>query len=124
MSNTYRCSCTKCQPMPTVKQNACCQFYANIRQLTTAADVKCITDMSLFKDNCLNRNVLETSRFEYIHREGPFGDADQLNELFSYKTNNILKICIHNKTAVFNFKPVVCWGMLVNASSSVNIINK
>lgn len=37
--------------------------------------------MSVFKDNCLNRNILETSKFEYIDQQGPFGDADQPNEL-------------------------------------------
>jgi len=81
----------QCQSMPTMKQNVCCHGYSNTKQLKASA--KCITETPMFRDNCLNRNVLETSRHEYIEWNGPFGDAEKLNELVFTNKYDVHRFC-------------------------------
>jgi len=66
--------------MSTAEENRCCRMYPVIRQLIPAG-CACICQTAVFHDNCLNRNVLETSRWEYVDVHGPFGDDETANEL-------------------------------------------
>ena len=67
--------------MPTTVEEVCCRSYKKIRQLMpTDEAVLCVTDLDAFSDNCLNPHVLETSRYEYMECQGPFGDEKPLNE--------------------------------------------
>jgi len=66
--------------METVRENVCCRSYGQIRTMLKARNAYCISDLQIFRDNCLNSGVLETSRHDYIHQHGPFGDEHQLNE--------------------------------------------
>lgn len=75
-----RCSCGNCQTMASVEENRCCRMYAKIRQLIPVDSI-CICESAMFIDNCLNPNVLETSRWEYADAHGPFGDEETTNEL-------------------------------------------
>jgi len=71
--------------MPTADENVCCRMYPKIR-LLMPADVTCICETAMFRDNCLNRNVLETCRWEYVDVHGPFGDEETPNELVILST--------------------------------------
>jgi len=72
--------------MAKAEENKCCRMYPKIRQLIPQGS-DCICVASLFKDNCLNRNVLDTCRWEYIDANGPFGDEESLNELVDCNVN-------------------------------------
>jgi len=68
--------------METVRENVCCRAYGQIASmLKTSGNLSCVCDLPVFRDNCLNRGVLETSRHEFVEHHGPFGDEHQLNEL-------------------------------------------
>ena len=65
--------------MPKAQDDICCRSTKKIIDYIPA-DLLCITDCPGFRDNCLNRNVLEASRWEYMEQNGPFGDDQHLNE--------------------------------------------
>jgi hypothetical protein len=88
-----RCSCKQCEMMPTPGENICCHTYSDIRQRLVAPATQCITETAMYRDNCLNRNVLETSRHEYIYHHGPFGDAELDNECVQL-IFNIMSYCL------------------------------
>ena len=65
--------------MASEQENVCCRVVKKVREYIPDG-MLCITDGSNFTDNCLNRNVLEASRWEYVEQNGPFGDEQRLNE--------------------------------------------
>jgi len=66
--------------MAKAEENKCCRMYRKIRQLIPQGS-DCICVASLFKDNCLICNVLDTCRWEHIDANGHFEDEESLSEL-------------------------------------------
>ena len=65
--------------MPTEKENICCQSIAKVKSRITGK-LECITQTRGFDGNCLNLDVLEVSYFEFVDRNGPFGDEEESHE--------------------------------------------
>jgi len=66
--------------MSTMQEDVCCQSIGKVKDYIPDG-VLCITDCPAFADNCLNRHVLEASKWEYMEHNGPFADDQHPNEL-------------------------------------------
>ena len=75
-----RCDCGNCQIMSSMEECICCQEIPAVRENAEMSGVNCITDSQIFKDNCLNRNVLQVSMYEYIENVGPIDDNQAAHE--------------------------------------------
>ena len=72
----FRFSSETCVIMPTARECKCCHFYAAIEPRSKETEVNCITKPEGFVANCLNRWVLETSFYEYLHENGPLKENE------------------------------------------------
>jgi hypothetical protein len=70
--------------MATEEESVCCRSMKKMLDMIPG-DKSCITDCPSFVDNCLNRNVLEASRWEFMEQHGPFGDEQPLNKFVYHK---------------------------------------
>jgi len=77
------CICGSCREMASEVENVCCRSIKKVRDYIPT-DLLCMTDCAGFRDNCLNSNVLDASRWEYMEQHGPFGDEQPLNKTFRY----------------------------------------
>ena len=75
-----RCDCGKCVPMPTDDECLCCQEISRIANMTEEREVTCITQDTGFIANCLNKDVLVVSVFEFCDHHGPIGDNEPAHE--------------------------------------------
>lgn len=78
------CSCENCTIMPTARECKCCNFYTAIVFRLEEASVKCITQHEGFVANCLNRLVLETSFYEYLHENGPLDENELIHKVYRH----------------------------------------
>ena len=62
-----------------VLENRCCHYYLQVRNII-GQELKCITEHIGFIGNCLNPYVLEGSIYEFVQKEGPFGDDEPINK--------------------------------------------
>ncbi|KAI4796407.1 hypothetical protein KUCAC02_027787 [Chaenocephalus aceratus] len=68
--------------MPTSRENKCCHNYGKVKE--EMGEEVCITDCRTFNINCLDRDVLRVSRYEYAHHNGPYGDEETEHEVYRH----------------------------------------
>jgi hypothetical protein len=66
--------------MPTGRECQCCAEIERVQDLIEEEHITCITEHAVFIDNCLNRNVVLVSIYDYIHTEGPIDDNQPVHE--------------------------------------------
>ena len=67
--------------MITTRENRCCLAYKAVSDIMLEfEDDRCITQTRPFQPNCLDKDVLDVSRHEYVHMNGPFGNEERQNE--------------------------------------------
>ncbi|XP_071945823.1 uncharacterized protein [Antedon mediterranea] len=55
-----------------------------MQQKMSDQDVECITLHTGFKNNCLDRDVIEVSFWHYVKKQGPFDDDHPVNQLYRH----------------------------------------
>ena len=66
--------------MPTARECKCCQAIPAVRDKADSENVECITEYEGFHANCLQRDVLETSYWEFREENGPPLEHQQIHE--------------------------------------------
>jgi hypothetical protein len=64
--------------MTTARECKCCQEYPDLVEKLDG--FSCITQHPGFIGNCLNRDVVEVSFFEFLQDNGPIGDEEPVHE--------------------------------------------
>ena len=77
-SHCFRCDCGVCHVMDTAPECVCCHEFDIMDEKRAA--LECITLHEGFVANCLNKDVLEVSLYEYVEYEGPLDDNVPMNE--------------------------------------------
>ncbi|XP_052260163.1 uncharacterized protein LOC127864534 [Dreissena polymorpha] len=62
----------------------CCTEYPELMERMDEAGVKCITEHTGFKANCLHPDVIEVSFYEFLDVNGPIGDEEPIHEVYRY----------------------------------------
>ena len=78
VTSLNRCDCGECQVMPTPLECLCCTEIELVD--SKRGELQCVTEHDGFVANCLNRDVLEVSLYEYVAYEGPLDDNEPIHE--------------------------------------------
>ena len=66
--------------MATNTECLCCHELDPIQEKMEEMQLSCITQHTGFQGNCLNRDVIEVSMYEFVERNGPIDDNEPINE--------------------------------------------
>lgn len=66
--------------MPTEDECICCSDISAVDVNKQPEDLQCITEHQIFTANCLDRNVIYVSMFEYLEHVGPMDDNEPIHE--------------------------------------------
>jgi hypothetical protein len=64
--------------MPTGIESKCCMEFGELSEKLDG--FCCITQHPGFVGNCLNRDVIEVSFYEFLQQNGPVGDEEPIHE--------------------------------------------
>ncbi len=64
--------------METATESKFCQEFQDLTEKLD--DFTCITQHAGFIGNCLNRDVVEVSFYEFLQLDGPIGDEEPIHE--------------------------------------------
>ncbi|XP_053409100.1 P2X purinoceptor 7-like [Mercenaria mercenaria] len=82
LENLDWCECRNCSAMQTGIECKCCHEFPDLAEKLDG--FTCITQHPGFVGNCLNRDVVEVSFFEFLQRNGPIGDEEPVHETYRY----------------------------------------
>ncbi|XP_045179120.1 uncharacterized protein LOC123538801 [Mercenaria mercenaria] len=68
--------------MQTGIECKCCHEFPDLAEKLDG--FTCITQHPGFVGNCLNRDVVEVSFYEFLQRNGPIGDEEPVHETYRY----------------------------------------
>ena len=71
----FRCTCERCEPMPTEPENVCCLESQKVQDLVDRypSDAICVTDHMFFEGLCLNPWTLDAAWNAYAQQYGTGG---------------------------------------------------
>ncbi|XP_052237692.1 uncharacterized protein LOC127849006 [Dreissena polymorpha] len=80
VGNTDWCACSSYTPYRVQIECKYCTEYPELMERMDEAGVKCITEHTGFKANCLHPDVIEVSFYEFLDVNGPIGDENPIHE--------------------------------------------
>ena len=86
----YRCECGTCVAMPNERECDCCHSIREVSNKRLEKHVGCITESSGFISNCLDKDVLKISYYEFKEANGPPEENQPIHELSSSRNNTRL----------------------------------
>ncbi|XP_074649012.1 P2X purinoceptor 7-like [Tubulanus polymorphus] len=83
--NTDWCLCRNiCSVMEKTRMNVCCQEFQCLKEISTANNVLCITEVHGFRANCLEPEVLKVCFYDFFRDNWPVGDEEPVGELYRH----------------------------------------
>ena len=82
-----RCSCERCEEMPTQTENICCHYYSQFKVRLVGRDgtkYNCITETPGFHSICIDMDNAEMCYYEFRESYGPHGDEEEKHELYRH----------------------------------------